>query len=183
MSDLISHDRLLEILDYNRDTGDFTWKEKVARKTVVGARAGSDKPNAGGYLRMRICGELYYTHRLAWFYHHGEWPEHQIDHIDQNKTNNKLDNLRSVTHQENNKNVPLRANNTSGMCGIIWLKRRKKWGARIGIDGVHINLGEFDTFDQAAAARHGAEIIAGFHPNHGNDFYNLKQSQQTQGVS
>jgi hypothetical protein len=158
---------LKEIVDYNPDTGHFTWKKKIAKKAVVGARAGSDKPNGPGYLRLRIEGHLYYTHKLAWYYVHGEWPGF-IDHINQNKLDNRIENLRSVTFQENCKNLPMRSDNTSGFVGVVWDKSRSKWMARVMDNYREKFLGYFENFDDAVAARIAANETYGFHENHGS---------------
>jgi len=91
----------------------------------------------------------------------------EIDHIDHNSLNNRIENLRLVSSRENSMNLPLPKHNTSGRVGITWAKREKKWQAQIGLDYKTIILGHFDKFEDAVAAREAAEKKYGFHPNHG----------------
>ena len=164
---MLDHGELTDALNYNEGTGEFTWKKKISKKTVVGKRAGHDKPLPNGYLTIRIFKKNYYQHRLAWFYVHGRWPKDEIDHINHDKTDNRLLNLREVTRAENCMNAPLRPNNTSGYCGVIWDKQKGMWAARIKMDGKEKHLGYFQNKEDAAAARKEAEVVVGFHENHG----------------
>ncbi len=156
---------LKELLDYNPETGIFKWKFK---------RQGTQKTDfTAGYLRkdgyVRIClnKNRYMAHRLAWLYMNGMWPKGQIDHIDHNRSNNKLCNLREVSHQENHKNKGMNSNNTSGVTGVCWITRINKWASYIMIDGKNKYLGEFKKFEEAVEARKKAEIKFLFHENHG----------------
>lgn len=96
-----THEWLLDNLDFDIATGIFSWKKPGYGRTV--GKPIGDKPRADGtnYLMMRINGQLLYAHRLAWFYVSGEWPDGVIDHIDGNKTNNAISNLRAATHAQN----------------------------------------------------------------------------------
>jgi len=97
----------------------------------------------------------------------GEWPEKQIDHIDGNPLNNKWDNLRDVTSQENGRNKRILKNNTSGFTGVCWDDVNKKWRAFIRVDRKTIHIGRFTNIQQAIDARKDANIKYGFHENHG----------------
>jgi HNH endonuclease len=164
---MLDHAKLIDALEYNENTGEFIWRKKIASKVVVGKRAGNNKPIPNGYLTMRVFGKNYYQHRMAWFYVHGRWPKHEIDHINQDKTDNRISNLREVTRLENCRNSPLRPNNTSGYCGVVWDKSRQVWVARIIEGGREKFLGYFNNKEDAAEARKQAEQRLGFHENHG----------------
>lgn len=100
--------------------------------------------------------------------HNGPIPKgYQIDHLDHNRYNNRIENLRLVTNQENHRNMPIRKDNCSGYTGVRWVIDRGKWSATICIDGKTKHLGLFRDKDDAIAARQEAEIKYGFHPNHG----------------
>lgn len=156
--------RLRNLLAYSPDTGIFTWL--VARGGVsIGSLAGCVRPD--GYVRIKVDGHLYLSHRLAWLYVHGSWPKGHIDHINGVRTDNRISNLRDVTRSEQMQNTKLQSSNTSGVCGVSWYKREGKWRARIKADGRNIYLGCFEDFDKALAARQAAERKYNFHPNHG----------------
>ena len=97
----------------------------------------------------------------------GYFPDDNIDHIDQNGLNNRWHNLREVTHQENQKNISLRKNNTSGQTGVSFSKLMGKWGSRITLDGKDVHLGYFENYEDAVKVRKEAEPVYGYHPNHG----------------
>jgi len=108
----------------------------------------------------------YLAHRLAWFYVYGEFPT-MIDHIDGNRTNNKISNLRQVSSKENQCNLTIAANNTSGITGVSFSKERSKWEAKIQIDGKTIHLGRYLDKEDAILARKQGEVKYEFHKNHG----------------
>lgn len=90
-----------------------------------------------------------------------------IDHINGNTQDNRLINLREVSHSENVKNARRRNDNTSGVSGVHWEKRRNKWRAYIKVANRRKYLGYFENFTDAVAARRAAEKLYNFHPNHG----------------
>ena len=120
-----------------------------------------------GYGRITLLGKRYKSHRVAWAMHHGDWPPDQIDHINGVKSDNRIENLRSVSQAENSKNSKIPANNMSGVIGIHWDKVNFRWVARIRVNGKKIDLCRTKDFDEAVAARKKAEAEYGFHPNHG----------------
>lgn len=97
----ITHEELLRILDYDPHSGVFTWKVFMGSRATVGSVAGTIQD---GYTNIRIYGRGYKAARLAWLYTHGVWPEEQMDHIDRERSNNRLNNLRDVTLQVNLEN-------------------------------------------------------------------------------
>jgi len=107
------------------------------------------------------------AHRVVWAVAYGVWPVGQIDHIDGDKTNNRLSNLREVDAVVNCQNRPIHTLNTSGVTGVTFLKRKKLWYARITIAGERRSLGRYKLLGDAVAARKRAEIEYSFHPNHG----------------
>lgn len=123
--------------------------------------------NVSGYIAISIDSKKYLAHRLAWLYMTGEWPENQTDHIDHVRDNNKWDNLRKATNQENLKNQSIRKNNESGITGVCWHKTANKWMAYINLSEGSKYLGIFTDWFEAACARKSADNKYGFHENHG----------------
>ena len=177
---------LRQIIDYNPDTGEMVWAErgpdtfgsdcniknaelaKSWNTRRVGVRVGSD--NGGGYLkttvRMGRTKSKVFVHRLAWAISYGEWPQ-VIDHMNGNRKDNRLCNLRSVSASINGRNAKRRADNTSGANGVHYHKARRKWIAYFDADGSRTYLGYFHTKDDALAARKRADAGNGFTARHG----------------
>lgn len=143
-------DRLKSLLSYNEVSGEFSWIKVTSNRVKVGAVAGCQ--DALGYIVIRIDGKLYRGHRLAWLYCYGEWPEHEIDHINQDKSDNRPSNLRSATKKQNAENVGVRANNRSGHTGVSWSTAAMKWKAQIRHNQKTIHLGVFTDVIKAARA-------------------------------
>ena len=165
----ITNERLHELLDYNPDTGVFTWKisrSGVKAGTVAGAK------NCG-YIRIRVDGIKHYAHRLAWQYVHGYDTEWEIDHINRIRDDNRIVNLREASKSCNAKNTCIRRNNNSGVNGIYWNKKFNKWLAQIGINGKRKHLGLYTSLLDAALARLLFEIQ---HP----DIFSCDASRKTQ---
>lgn len=146
--DKVSHERLLQVLHYDPDTGLFTWKygEEKHLKSRAGKRAGSP---VSGYVVICVDGCYTGAHRLAWLYMTGSFPAKNIDHINGNPSDNRFANLREATHAENLRNTRVQRNNTSGVHGVGMNKGR--WRARVMINGkTHAKF--FKTKDEAAAS-------------------------------
>lgn len=156
---------LKEYLSYNPDTGIFTWIKPTSSRVKAGSIAGGDRGK--GYLSVCINGNKYYLHRLAWFFMTGKWPEHQVDHINHIKTDNRWVNLREVTLLENQKNQAPHKNNESGVTGVQWHKAARKWCSVICVKGKNKHLGLFEDKFEAICARLSANNKYGFHANHG----------------
>jgi len=177
-TELLSPHDLRQLICYNAISGDFFWRHRPA--TIFKTQAAfkiwnvkfsgkeaffTDTPE--GYKRGVIFKRPYKAHRVAWAVSYGEWPD-QIDHIDHNRTNNKLSNLRNVSIFDNNRNVSRSKVNTSGITGVSWDNRRGNWRAYIKTDGAQKYLGCFSSISDAAHARKRAERKLGFHDNHGD---------------
>lgn len=154
-----------EIFDYNGEH--LTWKNPPLARFKAGDRAGTLHKN--GYVQVCFCGKLYLAHRIIWEMIKGEIPHGmQIDHIDQNKKNNKIENLRLVTHGQNLKNKTLMSNNKSGVCGVSWIKSKSKFQAKVRSEGVDYHVGYFSELDEAKVAIDEFRLRFNFHKNHGN---------------
>lgn len=119
-----------------------------------------------GYKAGNIFGRAHFAHRVLWLLYTGQWPR-DIDHINGQKDDNRIVNLRSVTCEENQKNKKMPSTNTSGVMGVSWSKTRLKWHAYIKVNQRLINLGLFDDLHAAVLVRKAAESDLGFHENHG----------------
>ncbi len=157
---------LQEILSYNGKTGVFTWEKPKAPRMHVGDAAGG--PDARGYILIRIDGKSYKAHRLAWLYVNGRWPIGDIDHINVIRDDNRIINLREASQSENNSNQLLRKTNTSGVKGVHWHKRDKKWQAQCDVNGKRYSLGSFTDIAKAEqAVKSFREKHLGRFANHG----------------
>lgn len=156
---MVSLTRLKKLLSYEPHTGIFRWiaaPSKVCHSDFVGRIAGTKSRR--GYVVIRVDGGFYKAHRLAWFYVTGAWPKEDIDHKNSDKGDNRFQNLREATRQENNRSKPPQRNSRSGVTGIGWRKRERKWLARITVDKKHRYLGLFHDKQAAIRARRDAEI-------------------------
>lgn len=145
---ILTHKRLLEVLEYNPETGIFTWIKSTGPRCKVGAEAGNINPE--GYRAIQLDNISYLTHRLAWFYCFEEWPEQEIDHINRNKLDNSLDNLVDSSNQKNSENKGNYANNSSGFKGVY--AKRGKWEASIKHKGKTYYIGLFNSPEEARQA-------------------------------
>jgi len=165
MSKLLpSQEELHELFDYNPKTGELTWKTNLANNVKTGDQAGT--LNQTGYINIKIKSSLYRSHRLVWMWQYGKDPGAlEIDHINGNRADNSIDNLRLVTPEENSRNRKKPSNNTSGVTGVY--KERKKWRAHLRFNGKRMCKGRYEDWFEAVCARKSAENRYGFHPNHG----------------
>jgi hypothetical protein len=173
-------DFLRECFSYDPITGVMRWKERpathfqdqhrcrIANSRWAGKIAG--RPEKKGYLavamtiegRGRICLKL---HRIIFAMHHGRWPEDQLDHINRDPSDNRLENLREATNAENCQNRRKRSDNTSGLVGVSFDKKVGRWRSYIGADGRLIHLGFFDSPAEAGNAYDKARAV--FHVSTG----------------
>ena len=148
---------LRSILHYDPETGVFTWKVSNSNRVKAGDIAGSSR--GGGYLQIKVQSRVYKAHRLAWLHTYGVWPKDQIDHVSRVRTDNRIANLREVSHKQNGQNVSKRSDNKSGHPGVHWDKRDSKWVAQIKHNQKKIHLGYFSILEDAVAARKAAEKL------------------------
>ena len=135
------------LLEYMPETGVFYWRVARAR-TKAGAIAGTI--HAGGYRDIQINKKKYRAHRLAWLIVHGKWPDGDLDHINRDHDNNKLDNLRPAPDSGNNANR--RGWSKVGLKGVCLVKKTQKWRAQISVNKKKMYLGDFETPEEAHAA-------------------------------
>ena len=144
---------LVSILDYNVNTGVFTNKITRSNRAKIGEVAGNtDSANPSKYSDIWLEGKHYAAHRLAWFYCFKEWPTHYLDHIDGNKSNNALDNLREATNNENKYNIKIRKDNSAGYKGVSLDRRCGRYRAYITFNKKQKSLGYYNTAEEASEA-------------------------------
>ena len=177
-TDLPTPETLRKLLSYDPDTGLLTWKRrpiemfatdragKMWNTRFCGKPAFTADHNAG-YRQGRIFKKAYLAHRVAYAIHHGAWPANQIDHINGDRSDNHISNLRDVTNAENSRNAAIPTSNTSGHMGITRYSGAGKWRAQVCYHGKNRHIGYFTDIEDAIAARAAAEVKYGYHPNHG----------------
>lgn len=146
---MLTSDRTRELLEYDEETGIFRWRVHVGQRGCVGSEAGG--LDRKGYVRIQIERKRYFAHRLAWLYVTSAWPADQIDHINGQRADNRIANLREATPSENQCNQRhARSNNKIGLLGVS--RNRKGFKARIKVEGNDRYLGTFPTTTKAHTA-------------------------------
>ena len=135
------------LLDYDPETGHLTWRVKPSRRVHAGTRAGGHY--CRGYEVVSIKRRRYQAHRLIWLVVHGRWPRDVIDHVNADRADNRLSNLRECSHAENMQNIPKQPGKTSSFLGVSFNSRSDCWEARICTNGKRRSLGLFA--DEASA--------------------------------
>lgn len=170
--------RLANLLEYDPGTGNLFWRVRPLEmfRTLRACRSWNGR-YAGKEALTCICDEGYLTgillgtpvkaHRVIIALVEGFFPDGEVDHINGDRADNRLKNLRVVTHQENARNKFRHRGNTTGATGVYWRRDNQSWVAKIGVDYKQIHLGCFKTFDEAIAARATAMRRFGFSPRHG----------------
>ena len=157
---MITHNELLQTLAYAN--GHFYWKITTGSgKIKPGDKAGGKRTD--GYIGIIINGKNYFAHRLAWFYHHGVWPSDSIDHIDRDRSNNKIENLRECTYSENAQNRSISSRNKSGHTGVKFHEFSGKWAAYLRFQR-KLHCTYHSTMEEAIEAR--KAMKAKFHTFH-----------------
>ena len=153
-----------QLFDY-RD-GALYWKVKPCRRDPIGLKAGTFDP-ARGYTAISYKRKRYYLHRIIFLMQHGFLPS-EIDHIDGNKANNRIENLRDCSHSQNGFNKPAQSNSKSGVKNVSWSKARNKWIVFIKSNNKQKNIGGFDDLELAElVAVMAREKYHGAYANHG----------------
>ena len=172
--ELLEPDMLRSLLSYDERDGTLSWRkrgpalfagsypDRMAK--TWNARFANTKilsKTANGYIYLRAFGKFYLAHRVIWAMQSGEWPAFEIDHVDTDKTNNRLGNLRLASHPENARNRPAQSNNKGGIKGVYWDASRQSWQAHIAANGKRHYLGRFknvadavDAYAKASASLH-----------------------------
>ena len=154
MSKPLTQERVRELFDLDYETGVLRWRVN-RRRARMGDIAGNSVGR--GYYQVTIDNKMYYLHRVIFLYAFGYLPEHHVDHISQDKSDNRPCNLREVTPQCNIRNTGLRSDNKSGVKGVSQLRKSGDWCPRIGVSGKDRNLGHHKDFTEAVAHRLAAE--------------------------
>jgi len=155
----ITYDLIRELFDYHKD-GHLVWKVPISRSTKKGDRV--TYQNTMGYVVVFIENKPYYAHRIIWLWHHGYVPENNLDHINRNKSDNRIENLREVSQQCNMRNSKTNTRNKTGVKGISYDDSREKYVAQIRAFGKNCNLGRHSDFNEAVLTRFAAEQCLGW---------------------
>lgn len=182
---ILTPEVLRQLLRYEPKTGKLYWRERGPEWFEDGYRTAQGRANnwntkwAG---KQAFTAQIYGTyhigavlevkvsaHRVAWSIYHGVHIQdiRDIDHINGDKSDNRIANLREVPRIENARNVSLYKSNKSGVPGVMWEASHQAWAVKINYDGRQRRVGRFKLFDDAVAARKAAEIKHGYHENHG----------------
>lgn len=173
-----------QLLDCDPEKGTLTWKARPASMFDGGKRSDplsrariwnskhAGKPaftaERNGYLVGRLFYRTTMAHHVVWAFCYGEWPP-SLDHINGDGKDNRIANLRAATPMVNSQNQSRRHDNKSGVTGVIWLPKFRRWQASIKVNYRNIYLGRYPSFEEAVIARKQGEERFGFHPNHGRE--------------
>jgi hypothetical protein len=146
----ITQEELRQAFDYNEKVGDLCWKYRPANNVKVGVPVRAK--NTDGYYHVGFKRKVYTVHRIIWMLVYGEWPDAEIDHVNCDKNDNRLENLRLATKGQNQSNSHKRDGFTSLYKGVCWNDRSKKWRAQVTHDNKVVYLGEFTNQEDAHEA-------------------------------
>lgn len=160
------------LVNYEPETGSMVWKARDRSKRwnsrYAGRECGSLKKNGYRAIRIKVGARFYdiLTHRLAWFIVYGDVPIY-IDHVNQDRSDNKISNLRNVSSSINHRNKKLSTRNTSGCIGVSWNKALGKWHVSHRIEGKDFHLGYFSDLEEAKTVSKNFRIANNFTSIHG----------------
>jgi hypothetical protein len=143
---MITKEKLHELFSYRQDGNLVRIKSVRGKDNIVGKVIGH--LDATGYMHTKVNGRFFRLHRLIYLYHHGYLPE-QVDHINRNCLDNRIENLRPANTQQNSSNRKIFTSNTSGCKGVYWHKINKKWFVYVDVDKKRKNIGYFDDLELA----------------------------------
>lgn len=174
----VPYEILDKILRYEHRTGRFFWKWRVPGERI--SKRYADTFNSqfayreafltvtnNFYKVSRIFDTNFFAHRVAWCLHTGSWPKQEIDHINGDRSDNRIENLREVDRATNSRNMARKRNSRNAVQGVGFHKETNKWRAYIKVNRLAIHLGLFDDYDEAVKSRLSAETKYGFHENNG----------------
>lgn len=175
---LPSPEVLRQLLRYEPDTGLLFWRERPVEMFSSSARHKGWNARCAGKLALSTnhnagykCGpvnnKLLLAHRVVVALVRGEWPSGEVDHINGDRSDNRWENLRVVSHADNSRNRAMSQRNSSGAMGVYWNPVNQNWTAEIKHEGAKRHLGSFQSIREAKAARVRAQSELGFHENHG----------------
>lgn len=179
-----SPDELRQLLRYEPETGALYWRQRPAHFFDCAARhlarvmgrwnvswAGKEAGTIGpyGYRMVTIFNRHFAAHRIAWCITHGQWPSEQIDHVNGQRDDNRLSNLRAATHAQNQRNMRISRSNTSGVTGVYWCRRTNRWKAEISLRSRKVYVGVFRDLAAAEAAIRAKRSELGFSDRHGRE--------------
>ena len=157
---MLTQEIVNDLLRY--EDGNLFWKKDVANNVKKGFKAGCF--DNFGYVLIKINKKLYKAHHIVWIFHYGYKPK-LLDHIDGNRSNNKICNLREATNAQNQFNRKINANSKSGVRGVTWCKKSKKWKAQCGLNGKYYYFGVFDSVLDAK------KVVQEFQQRHFGEFF------------
>jgi len=168
----ITQDQVKDLFEYREDGFLVRKRASMGNGIYAGRPVGNLNAKALGsrntrYVTTKIQGQHWCVHKLIYLYHHGHVPE-QLDHINGNSLDNRIENLRPATSAQNMSNRKIFSNNTSGCKGVNWNKRNKKWQVSVGVNKKQKHIGYFDDFELAELVA--LEARDKYHGNFANTF-------------
>lgn len=155
----ITQQRLRELLDYDVSNGAFTWRTSNKRRIKAGQTAGSYN-KVTGYLSINCDNMSFLVHRLVWIYMYGDIPVGMyIDHVDNDKLNNRIENLRLCTKLQNKQNSSVSEKSKSGIKGVYWIEKLGKYLVCVGLNGKMIKVGYYTNKEDAITASNNARLL------------------------
>lgn len=144
----MTYEEANELLDYNPKTGALTWKNRMGRWGRIPAGSLATATDSKGYLYVHIGPKNYRAHRVAWLLHYKEWPSKDLDHINRNRTDNRITNLREATRSEQLQNQKKRSDNTTGVTGVS-MTINGTYATSVWVKGKKHYVGTFKTMEEA----------------------------------